>query len=376
MEIQLFKPTYNVEGCLAAIKECLDIGWTGLGNYTDKFEEAWKKYTGFENAHFTNSATEALHLAFQIYKDELGWNNESEVISSSITFISSNHAISYTGMKVVFADVDESLCLDPIDVEKKITEKTKAILFVGFGGNIGQIFKVAELAKKYNLKLIVDFAHCAGTRYDGKIVGPEFDCTIYSYQAVKNLPISDAGMICFKDKELDVIVRKMSWLGIDKNTFLRTVNEAGAYKWKYDVKYLGFKSHGNSISAAIGITQLKELDKDNSYRRQIATWYDSWFIDKIKVIPITEGCETSRHLYVIEVDNRDELILALNGSGVYPGVHYISNTEYDMYSYAKGTIPYSERMDDRILSLPMHLQLTKEEVDYVAKKVLEYSYVS
>mgnify|MGYP003621616017 FL=1 len=213
-----------------------------------------------------------------------------------------------------------------------------------------------------------------GTRYKSETAGKDADVIVYSFQAVKNLPTADSGMICFKEKKYDEICRKWTWLGINKDTYARS-NDKGAYKWKYDVEYLGFKYHGNSIMAAIGLTQLKYVDRDNAYRRQLASWYDQAFKgyeDKIKLIPVPQDCESSRHLYIIEVDKRDELLLALNESEIYPGVHYRDNTEYDMYSYGKGTCPNAHRLSERIISLPMHMRLTKNDVDFVASKVIEY----
>jgi dTDP-4-amino-4,6-dideoxygalactose transaminase len=375
MSIQLFVPKFRIEECLNEIRDCLEKGWTGLGFKTVEFEEKWKEYTGFENAHFLNSATVGLHLAVKILKMENDWNDGDEVITTPLTFVSTNHAILYENLKPVFADVDRYLCLDPEDIEKKIGDKTKAVIFVGLGGNTGQYSKIVDICKKYNLKLILDAAHIAGTRLYGEIPGKEADVIVYSFQAVKNLPTADSGMICFKDKRYDEICRKMTWLGINKDTYSRS-SDKGAYKWKYDVEYIGYKYHGNSIMAAIGIVQLKYLDQDNAYRRQIAKWYDDGFkdyYDKIKPVPVAEGCESSRHLYIIEVNNRDELLLALNECGIYPGVHYRDNTEYKMFSDAYGTCPYAHQISNRILSLPMHLQLTKKDADYIVENVIKYS---
>lgn len=371
--IQLFVPRYHVEECLAEIRKCLEIGWTGLGFKTNEFEEKWKEYTGLRNAHFLNSATAGLHLAIKILKHVHGWSDGDEVISTPITFISTNHAISYENLKVVFADVDEFLCLDPRDVEKKITNRTRAIVFVGYGGNIGNYDKIVDICKTHNLSLILDAAHMSGTRYRNQIPGKEADVVVYSFHAVKTLPTADSGMICFNEDAHDTICRKMSWLGITKDTYARS-EDRGAYKWRYDVEYLGHKYHGNSIMAAIGLVQLKYLDQDNAYRRQIAKWYDDGFANSsVRPIPIQKDCESSRHLYVIEVNNRDELLLALNESGIYPGVHYQDNTEYAMYKYAHGTCPYAHRIHHRILSLPMHLQLTKSNVEYIIDVVKKYA---
>lgn len=130
------------------MKECLDIGWTGLGFKTVEFEEAWKKYTGVSHAHFLNSATAGLHLAVKIFKEVGGWAEGDEVISTPITFVSTNHAILYEGLKVVFADIDQYGCLDPASIEERITNKTRAVIFVGLGGNAGQLTAVQELCKR------------------------------------------------------------------------------------------------------------------------------------------------------------------------------------------------------------------------------------
>lgn len=373
MQTQLFIPTFETEECLAEIRECLEKGWTGLGYKTVEFEERWKEYTGHPNAHFLSSATAGLHLAVKILKDEGKWADGDEIISSPLTFVSSNHAIAYENLKVVFADVDEHLCLDPKDIERKITDKTRAVLFIGIGGNSGQLEEVSALCKKHGLKLILDAAHMSGTRVGGHPVGTQADVTVYSYQAVKNLPTADSGMICFREKKYDEICRKLTWLGINKDTYART-DDKGAYKWRYDVEYLGYKYHGNSIMAAIALVQLRYLDRDNAYRRQICKWYDEAFagISSIRPVPIAPNCESSRHLYIIEVDDRDELLKTLNENGIYPGVHYIDNTNYEIYAYGKGTCPNAHRLSERILSLPLHMRLNKKDVDHVAETIIRY----
>lgn len=375
MAIQLFVPTFRVEECLEEIRECLEKGWTGLGFKTVEIEEKWKEYTGLPNAHFLGSATVGLDLAVKILKMENNWKDNDEIITTPLTFVSTNHAILYNNMKPVFADIDEYLCLDPKSVEERITPKTKAVMFVGLGGNSGSLDEVRKICKKNNLKLILDAAHMAGTRIDGKHAGFDTDVAVFSFQAVKNMPTADSGMICFKEKKYDEIARKLAWLGINKDTYARSVSAKGAYKWKYDVEYTGFKDHGNSIMAAIGLVSLKYLDQDNAYRRQLALWYEEGFKGhkNIQTIPMAKNCESSRHLFQIKVENRDELLLALNEAEIYPGVHYVDNTEYKMYSYAKETCPNAHKTSSMILSLPMHMRLTKKDVDYIIEKVIEYA---
>lgn len=373
MAIQLFVPTFDVEECVAEIRDSLEKGWPGMGDKTLKFEEKWKEYTGHENAYYLNSATAGLNLAFDILKEQNGWQDGDEVISTPLTFISTNHAIALAGLHAVFADVDEYLCLDPVAVEKAITDKTRAVIFVGFGGNTGRLKEVKKICDKYGLTLILDAAHMAGTRLDGKMPGLLADVTVYSFQAVKNLPTADSGMICFRDAALDKIARVKAWLGINKDTFART-NDKGNYKWRYDVECIGNKYHGNSIMACIALVQLKRLDADNERRREIAARYRKAFSasDKIKMVPIPSDCTNSQHLFQIIVEDRDGLMAYLNANQIFPGVHYIDNTQYRMYAYGAGTCPHSAYISAHILSLPLHMRLTDKDVDFVTEKVLEF----
>lgn len=376
MTIQVLKPKYHVEECLNEIRECLEIGWTGLGFKTVEFENKWKEYTGHENAHFLNSATVGLHLAVEILKKENGWENGDEIITTPITFVSTNHAVLYEKLVPRFADVDEYLCLDPEDVKRKINDKTRAVIFVGYGGRVGQLDKIIEICKEHNLKLILDAAHMAGTRVNGQMPGTwdGIDVAVYSFQAVKNLPTADSGMICFHNKKYDEICRKLTWLGINKDTYARNSGTKGSYKWKYDVEYLGYKDHGNSIMAAIGLVELKYLDATNEYRRELARCYDEMFKNepKIQIISAPHADECSYHIYEIAVDDRDGLLEYLQENDIYPGVHYRDNTEYEMYSYDNGKCPNAHRMSNRIITMPLHMYLTKDDVKMIANKVIAF----
>ncbi len=376
MSIQVLKPKFHVEECLDEIRECLEKGWTGMGFKTVELENKWKEYTCHKNAHFLNSATVGLQLAVKILKKENNWNDGDEIITTPITFVSTNHAILYENMVARFADVDKYLCLDPIDVEKKINSKTKAVIFVGYGGRIGKLEKIIEICKKHNLKLILDAAHMAGTRINSVTPGTwdGVDVTVYSYQAVKNLPTADSGMICFKNDEYDQICRKLTWLGINKDTYARTSNQ-GSYKWKYDVDYLGYKDHGNSIMAALGLVQLKYLDEDNAYRRKLASWYDEAFKSNknINIIDVQYKDECSYHLYEIEVDDRDGLMNELAKNDIFAGVHYRDNTEYKLYKYDNGKCPNAHKISQRIITMPLHLNLVKEDIDKITKIVNDFT---
>ncbi len=365
--IHLFVPTFRVDETLNEIRECLERGWTGLGYKTVAFEEAWSRYSGLRHSHFVNSATAGLHLAFRVLGEANGWRRGDEVISSPLTFVSTNHAILYEGLVPVFADVDESLCLDPASVESKISDRTRAVCFVGLGGNPGRWHDVLEICRRRGLVAVLDAAHMAGTWVDCRHVGHDADVAVFSFQAVKNLPTADSGMVCFSSSEHDAAARRWTWLGINKDTYTRTLG-SGAYKWLYDVEHVGFKYHGNSIMAAMGLVGLKYLETDNERRREISGWYDQDLGDDqaISRVPISPGCTPSRHLYQILVENRDALVVALNERGIFPGVHYRDNTLYPMYAYGAGTCPRARLASERVVSLPLHLRLSREDVARVA----------
>lgn len=367
--IQVLKPKFHIEECLEQVRACLEKGWTGSGFKTAELETRWKEYTGHKCACFLNSNTSGLHLAVNILKRHCGWQDGDEIISTPITFVSTNHAILYENMKPVFADVDEYLCLDPVDVEKKITDKTRAVMFVGYGGRVGQLEKILELCRKHNLRLILDAAHMAGTRVHGVTPGcwDGVDVTVYSFQAVKNLPTGDSGMICFADEALDKECRMVSWMGINKDTYARTSSE-GTYKWNYGVDYVGFKYNGNAIMAGIALAQLPYLDEENARRREICAMYDKAFAGNpnIRIIRAPYAEECAYHLYEIVVPDREALLGALAKHDIYGGVHYRDNTEFSMYRYAQGTCPVAHEVTQHIITMPLHMYLTDEDVTRIA----------
>lgn len=371
MPIQVLKPKFHVDECLDAVRECLEKGWTGMGFKTVEFENDWKAYTGHKNAYFLNSNTVGLHLAMQILKMENGWQDGDEVITTPITFVSTNHSILYENLHATFADVDEYLCLDPVDVEKKINDKTRAVIFVGYGGRVGQLDKIIEICKKHNLKLILDAAHMSGTKVNGVCPGTwdGVDVAVYSYQAVKNLATGDSGMICFADEKLDKIARQIAWLGINKDTYARS--NKGTYAWKYDVDYVGYKYNGNAIMGAIAQVQLKYLDEENQRRRQIVERYNEAFKDNknIQIVRAPYHDECSYHIYELIVPDREALLNELASHDIYGGVHYRDNTEYSMYLYANGTCPRAHKVSQHLITLPLHMWLTDEDVEQIISVV-------
>jgi dTDP-4-amino-4,6-dideoxygalactose transaminase len=370
--IHVFVPTFRVEEVLAEIRECLEKGWTGLGYKTVEIESRWREHSGLPHAHFLNSASSGLHLAVRLLRESGGWQDGDEVITTPLTFVSTNHALLYERLRPVFADIDEFLCLDPSSVAERIGPRTRAVMFVGLGGNPGRYAEVRALCRERGLKLILDAAHMAGTWIGGRHAGDDADVAVFSFQAVKNLPTADSGMICFADARLDEEVRKWSWMGINKDTYMRTLS-AGTYKWRYDVEQVGFKYHGNSIMAAMALVGLRYLEEDNTLRRRLCERYDTRLdgAPGIERVPLAQGCTPSRHLYQVLVDERDHTMVRLNENDIYPGVHYWDNTLYRMYAAGSGTCPRARRASERLISLPLHLRLSEAGVDRVAGTLRE-----
>jgi dTDP-4-amino-4,6-dideoxygalactose transaminase len=371
-ETYLFEPKFRVDETLAELRECLEKGGTGFGYKTLDFERAWCEFSGLPCAHFVNSATAGLHLAVRILKEHDGWQEGDEVISTPFTFVSTNHVLLHERLRPVFADLDEHLCLSPDSVRARLTRRTRAVMFVGHAGNPGRLEEIAALCREHGIRLILDAAHMTGTRIHGRHVGGEADVSVFSFHAVKNLPTADSGMLCFREPSFDREARKWSWLGIDKDTFTR-MYDSSAYKWMYGVEHVGFKYHGNSIMAALGLVSLRYVDQDNAYRRQLAGWYEHALAGcgQVTGVPIPSDCEPSRHLFQVLVPNRNEVMLALNRQGIYPGVHYRINTDYPMYADQRGTCPKAELASESVVSLPLHLGLAHQDVTRVAETLAE-----
>jgi dTDP-4-amino-4,6-dideoxygalactose transaminase len=351
------------------IRECLEVGWTGAGYKTIEFEALWNQYSGSTNSLFLNSNTSGLEITLQALAKRYDWPKGSEVITSPLTFVSTNHAILKSGLQPIFTDIDESLCLDPNQSLENISKKTVAVMYVGIGGNTGQLKQVSKICRAYNLILILDAAHMAGTKYlDNSVFTDLADVAVYSFQAVKNLPTADAGMISTNSSELHKLLSELSWLGISSSTYERASN-LGSYKWMYEVNDLGSKANGNSIMAAIAKVQLRVLDRDNAKRRELSSIYRENLqdLEGIKFPSIFEDIIQSQHLFQIRVPKfkRDNLIGRLNSAQIDVGLHYRLNTHYKMYRDNSFSNPQATLAESEILSLPLHLRLTDENLDRI-----------
>lgn len=373
--MQLFKPVYRVEEILKDLRPVLESGWTGTGPKCKEFERVWNKYTGAKHSHFVNSATAALHIAMRICDLPEG----SKVLTTPLTFVSTNAVILYEKHIPIFVDIsDHDLSLDATDfINKKDYHDAKAGIWVHYGGHAGDDFTaMMNSLDKNNFSLIEDCAHAAGGFYtDGKRIGSRNDTiSCFSFQAVKNLPTFDSGLISVSDEKTLERVKKLAWLGIDKDTYSRTNEGDEIYKWKYSVDELGWKYNGNDVAATVALTQLKYLDHDNAYRKQLYQWYTALLeYESFGRIKIVHSCyDSSHHLVVIRVKNRDEVLRKLKEKNIAPGVHYLPNYEFPVFSkyYEKGSCPNAEKISKEILSLPNHLGMTFDDVKRISEVVL------
>ncbi len=374
--MQLFLPKYEIDECVAAIKEVLTSGWTGYGPKCRKFEKEWSDFVGARHSHYVNSATAALHIALRL----CDLAPQSHVLTTPLTFASTNAVILYEGHVPVFVDINEDdLSLNADDfLNKKERFKAKASLWVHYGGNVSNHFYKTiealqgELGSAFHL--IEDCAHASGARYsNGTPVGSlpnTYSC--FSFHSVKNLPTFDSGMLCSPCEKANERASMLSWLGINKSTLARTDQAPGQlYKWRYDLPELGWKYNGNDIAASIGLVQLKYLERDNAYRRQIHQWYTENLKSCSNIKIMSHNAHSSHHLFVLMVENRDGLMKVLQDNDIAAGVHYLPNNEFPVFQqyYTKGECPVLERVSEKLISLPNHLNLTKQDIDKVCEIV-------
>lgn len=373
--INLFKPYYaDIDGILMDLKEIMETGWTGLNGKTEQFEKAFAAEVKANFAVGVNSATAALHLALVVAGVKAG----DEVITTPMTFVSTNNAILYQNAVPVWCDVNGDMAIDYNEIPALITEKTKAIMVVHYSGlPVYGMEYIYDIAEKHNLWVIEDAAHACGAYYDETIpVGSnpyQKSLTCFSFHSVKNLNTADGGMIATNFKHVADKLKKLRWLGIDKSTFVRSIKPGNkGYNWMYNVDMLGYKYHMNDITAVIGLNQIKYLMSENAYRKILVDRYKQK-LEKTNVDYVGKQADSdfydtrvsSNHMFVIKVDNRNSLIKKLNENNVFPGVHYFPNHLYPIYKKYYRKLVTTETQWLKLISLPLHLEMTIDDVDYI-----------
>jgi perosamine synthetase len=366
--IPVFRPSCSEEE-IRLVTEVLRSGWWGLGPRTKAFEDAFAAYVHARHGVALNSATAGLHLGLRA----LGIEGR-EVITPSMTFVSTNHTIIHNNAVPVFADIQaDTLNIDPDDVERKITKKTAAIIAVHYGGHPCDLDRIRAIAAAHTLPVLEDAAHACGAWYGDQPIGSISEFTSFSFHAVKNLATGDGGMLTTNDPDLDARVRRSRWLGINKDTWTRA-DDGGNYAWAYNVEEFGFKSHMNDITAAIGLAQLGRLDQTNARRRAVAAQYTAALRGLAWLqLPIEKpGVRSAWHNYVVRVADRDTFMKHLNDRGVSTGMHYIPNHLYDLYKPYTTALPVTEREWTKLVTLPLYPDLSDTEVQTVIDAVSSY----
>jgi len=372
-KIQVFKPAHSEEE-VEAVAEVIRSGWWGQGPKTAELETRFAEFVGAKHAVSVNSATAALHLSLMLLPDLAG----AEVISPSMTFVSTNHAILLNGAIPVFADMDpETLCIDPADIERKVTPRTRAIMVVHFGGHPAELDRIHQIAQAHNLVVIEDAAHAAGAEYQGHKIGSISPMTTFSFHPVKNLATGDGGMLTTDNAEWDKRLRKLRWCGISRDTWSRSdTSDASQYSWYYNVEELGYKYHMNDIMAAIALVQLRKLPETNARRREICAMYDDGLRDLgwLERTVTRPDVTTSRHNYVVRMEGRDAMMAYLRERGIATGMHYIPNHLYEMYKpYVTEPLPVTEREWLRMITLPVYPDLSDSQVNQIIESIRAYA---
>jgi len=365
--IQVFKPYYDNEE-IEAVIAVLESGWVGLGPKTAEFEKEFAKFCEVKYCIGLNSCTAALDMALKL----LGINHGDEVIVPTMTFVSTAHAVVYNLATPIFADIDhETLNINIDDVANKISPRTKAIIPVHYGGRPVDLDKLREVVG--DIPIIEDCAHATGSRYKNQPVGGLSDIGCFSFHAVKNLAMGEGGAITLNDEKLAQRAQKNRWLGINKGTWDRTADDK-SYWWEYTVDEIGLKSHLNDIHAAIGLVQLKKLNRANQRRRKIVDLYRAGLedIDHIQMPPKDGGDYVSSwHLCEIKAIDRDKLSVHLKNNGISVGVHYKPIHLYPCYGN-RPILPVAEKLFQNIMTLPLYPSLTNDEIDLVINAIRKF----
>ncbi|GCA77222.1 UDP-4-amino-4-deoxy-L-arabinose-oxoglutarate aminotransferase [Microcystis aeruginosa NIES-2520] len=364
---------------IAEVVDSLRSGWLTTGLKTKQFEREFAEFIGTDVVALAiNSATSGLHLALEA----VGISPGDEVITTPYTFTATAEVIRYLGANPVFVDIDETTFnIDPTKIEAAITQKTKAIIPVHFGGLACEMQPILEIARKYNLRVIEDAAHALPTTYQEKLIGSlESDATVYSFYATKPIATGEGGMIVTRNPEIAKRCSVMRLHGINRDAFDRYTSTKPS--WYYEVVAPGFKYNMTDIAASLGIHQLKKAWQLQQKRANIAQRYDEAFADLPLLLPpkANAGDTHSWHLYVIRLTekapiNRDVFIKQMIEKGIGCSVHYIPLHLHpywrDTYHLQPTDFPRTLSTYQGAVSLPIYTKMTETDQEWVIKAVRE-----
>lgn len=374
MNIRLFKPSLGEEE-LQAIREAFERSWVGLGPKVNEFEEEWAKFTGAKIAIGLNSATAALHLALAIFKFPEG----KKVLVPSLTFAATATAILYNRLTPVFVDSDPvTLGISLEDLERKYDKDCVAVMPVHYCGHPVPMEKLMPWARERNLQVIEDCAHTAGGMYKGRMLGTWGDIGCYSFEEKKLMTTGDGGMMVTDQPKLFKDVKAMRWVGIDKDNWKTaqqyTAANHDAMHWFYELNVLGYKYNMNDLAASIGLAQLKKLPVFNKRRSQIIRQYLDGLkgVEGIKPLLPFEPDNYPYQMFGIRAERRDELMIYLKSKGIATGCHYTPLSVQPLFKAWGKSCPYIEHEANSFITLPLHADLTDEEIFYIVNALREF----
>lgn len=355
---------------IKAVEEVLRSDFLTTGPKVAEFEKKVAEYVGAKYAVAIANGTAALHAACFA----AGIKEGDEVITTPMTFAASSNCVLYCGATPVFADIDpDTYNISPKEIEKKITSRTKAIIPVHYTGQPCEMDEIMAIAKKHNLIVIQDGAHALGGDYKGKKIGSLGDMTTFSFHPVKHITTGEGGMIVTDDEKLYKRLVLFRSHGITRDETMLLKNEGG---WYYEQLDLGYNYRITDIQCALGISQLNRLEQFVARRRELVQRYQQAFegMDELITPYEKEGCNSSWHLYVIQVNNRKNVFNRLRNAGIGVNVHYIPVYKHPYYQkngYHDVVCENAEKLYEHIISLPLYPDLTDEQQDYVIEKVIE-----
>ena len=361
---------------ISEVTEVLKSGWLGTGPRVNKFEQIFREYKGSDFSIALNSCTAALHLSMLA----IGIKAGDEVIVPSMTFAATANSVIHSGGIPVLVDCNKkTMNIDPDDIVKKITHRTKAIVVVHFAGRSCEMDTILNIAKKNNLKIIEDCAHAIETKYKCKKAGILGDIGCFSFYVTKNIVTGEGGMAITNNQEYADKIRTLSLHGLTKDAWSRFSDDG--YK-HYSVVAPGFKYNMMDLQAGIGIHQFQRLNLWSQRRNEIWKQYNDSFRDLPVELPSPDEITNThaRHLYTLMIDEkrcgttRDKLMQDLHKNNIGTGVHYIGlhlHPYYrDKYYYKPSDFPNSTWISDRTISIPLSPKLLDSEVSYIIRSVM------
>lgn len=351
----------------AKVREVLRSDWITTGPVTREFEEKFAAFVGAKHAVACHTGTAALHLAVSA----LGIVPGDEVVTTPFTFVATSNAVLYRGGTPVFADIQpDTKNLDPGQVAKAVSAKTKAIIPVHYAGHPCDLDEIHEIARKAGLAVLEDAAHAVSAKYKKRRVGGLSDLTIFSFHPVKNMTTGEGGMVTTNSDELVELLRAYRAHGVVTDPERRFGKEGGYF---YEMKYLGHRFYMTEMQAALGVCQLQKLESFQNRRAELVRFYNRELanIEGIQIPVVRPYVKHSWHLYAIELagkdldGQRDAIFHAMRAENIGVNVHYIPVPFHPYYrerfSYKTGAFPLAERAYRRVLTLPLFPKMTDED---------------